>query len=159
MDIYTGNMFHLSTFLYSPALWRCSCILQLSCSLGCKMVKCFHSCRKFAHVDGGLWYKAGKRRQMTMYKKSNGQREHDKGERERGREWSGLSLISLALTYIMHRDTSAFYHPLIFWGLYESHINRMKRSQAKYTELYSVCKVYLSYDLFLCFIYDLLFIH
>lgn len=36
---------------------------------------------------------------------SNGQREQDKDERERGREWTGLSLISSVLTYIMHGDT------------------------------------------------------
>lgn len=50
-------------------------------------------------------------------RESNGHRVQDKDERERGRERTGLSLISSMLTYIMHRDTSAFQHLLIDSGL------------------------------------------
>lgn len=39
---------------------------------------------------------------------SHGQREQGKDERERGSAWTGLSLISSVLTYIMHRDASAY---------------------------------------------------
>lgn len=48
---------------------------------------------------------------------SNGQREQEKDGREEGREWTGLSLISSVLTYIMHTDISALQHLLIDSGV------------------------------------------
>lgn len=48
------------------------------------------------------------KRHITAYWRVMDRGEKDKDKRERGSEWTGLSLISFVLTYIMHKDASAY---------------------------------------------------